>query len=96
MQPDLPQPQFQAPTSLPAVPLPPNPLTLAQPAAASSPLQQFTPQPAAPLAEHVAAQTEELLQRYGQNPYELAEAFGQFKSGYLAHHHHIAPNAAGK
>ena len=42
-----------------------------------------------------AGQAEQLVTRYGQDPYQLAESFGQLKAGYLLHYYHITTNPAG-
>lgn len=40
-------------------------------------------------------QAEQLVARYGTDPYQLAEAFGQLKSAHLLHYYHITTNPAG-
>lgn len=89
------QQQLHAPADLPAMPLPGS-VPSAPIDTGPLPAAPLTPQPEAPLAEDTARQAQELVERYSQNPHQLAEAFGQFKAGYLAHHYHIVPNAAGK
>lgn len=42
------------------------------------------------------AQVKQVIAQYGSDPYKLAAAFGQLKSGYLASQYHITPDQAGK
>lgn len=91
MLPNVPHEQPQGPANLPAMPAVPPVMSAAAtpvepPAAAATPGQP-------PM--DVILQAEQVVARYGQNPHELAEAFGQLKAGYLLHQYHITSNPAG-
>ncbi len=78
---------------------------------AGQPVAGFVPAPANPMAAGAApiapgfdvgverqgvAQVKQVITQYGSDPYKLAAAFGQLKSGYLASQYHITPDQAGK
>lgn len=91
MVPNTPQPQPLEPASLPAMPaqsLPPVGPVPVQPVN-QAPLSAVDPSVAA------ALQARQLVERYAQDPYQLAESINQLKGSYVAQRYHIAPNVAG-
>jgi len=98
MFPNAPQSQQPLPpASLPALPVQPGQTPLAAgsvPAAGAAAVPALA-QPGTASTEEATLQARQLVERPGQSPYQLAEAFAQLKSNYLARQHHITSNPAG-
>ena len=93
MSPNAPHEQSQDPASLPAMPAP-SPVQATAPITTQAGPVAPAPLPAEPPMD-VTLQAEQLVARYAGDPYQLSEAFGQLKSAYLLHYHHITTNPAG-
>jgi hypothetical protein len=77
------------PANLPAVPLQP-------PLPSMAGTGQGAPAAHANAQESVAAQAEQLVLQYQNNPFQLSAALAQLKAKYIAQHYHISPNSADK
>lgn len=88
MLPNNPQNQPGDPNHLPQI-------SAGQPPA-SVPVDSSAVQPASPdTATQYAVRAKQVIAQYGNDPYRLAEALNQLKTGYLAQQHHITTNQAG-